>query len=182
MNWIRLKIGLGVLLLFCLSSGCDQVSTAASSRAPDPQLEARLKVVEELIPSQSHIMADVADHFANLWFAGKARNWPLADFYLSETRSHLRWAVRRIPIRKDNKEHDVNLTSILQAFENGQLTRLKETIAQNDEPGFERVYREALNVCYACHTATDKPYLRPQIPAQPPSRIINFDPSAKGPV
>ena len=38
-------------------------------------------------------MADVGDHFTNLWFAGKAENWPLADFYLGETKSHLRWAV-----------------------------------------------------------------------------------------
>ena len=56
---------------------------------------ARLKALEDLIPDQAHIMADVADHFTNLWFAGKSENWPLADFYLGETRSHLASLVLR---------------------------------------------------------------------------------------
>ena len=35
-------------------------------------------------------MMDVDYHFANLWFAGQSKNWPLAQFYLNETRAHLR--------------------------------------------------------------------------------------------
>jgi hypothetical protein len=69
-------------------------ATAAATQAAD--LAARVKALEDLIPDQAHIMADVADHFTNLWFAGTAENWPLAEFYLNETRSHLRWAVRRM--------------------------------------------------------------------------------------
>jgi hypothetical protein len=41
-----------------------------------------------------------AYHFANLWFAGQKANWPLAEFYWSETRYHLRWAMRIVPVRK----------------------------------------------------------------------------------
>src|SRR5260370_36643379 len=99
-------------------SGCDRSSPAASSQTPSDNLAARVKALEDLIPSQSHMMADVGDHFTNLWFAGRLENWPLADFYLSETRSHLHWAVRRIPIRKDNRGQDVHLFNILEAFEN----------------------------------------------------------------
>ena len=33
-------------------------------------------------------------------------------------------------------------------------------------------------MCYSCHTAADKPYLRLQIPTEPASRIINFDSEA----
>src|SRR5437867_2659829 len=39
-------------------------------------------------------------------------------------------------------------------------------------------YRRTLEGCYSCHKAADKPYLRPRIPEQPESRIINFDPAA----
>jgi Transcriptional regulator PadR-like family len=35
--------------------------------------------------------------------------------------------------------------------------------------------------CYACHRASDKPYLRPRIPEAPEARIINFDPAATWP-
>jgi hypothetical protein len=31
-------------------------------------------------------MKDVGCHFSTLWFATKAKNWPLEKFYLDETR------------------------------------------------------------------------------------------------
>jgi hypothetical protein len=163
-------------------SGCDAPAPAAAESVARDELEARIKALESLIPDQAHIMADVGEHFANLWFAGTAENWPLADFYLNETKSHLHWAVRRIPIRKDNKGRDIDLAAILQAFENSQLTQLKQTIDGRDKAGFERVYKESLTMCYSCHKAADKPYLRPRVPAEPESPIVNFDPKADWPL
>src|SRR5271157_2694221 len=139
-------------------SGCEQTSPVASSQPPPENLAARVKALEDLIPSQSHMMADVGDHFTNLWFAGRAENWPLADFYLGETKSHLRWAVRRIPIRKDNQGRDINLGNILEAFENSQLTPLEGSFEAKDKAGLEKVYNETLTACYTCHKATDKRY------------------------
>jgi len=146
------------------------------------ELEAKIKALEGLIPDQAHIMADVGDHFTNLWFAGQAGNWPLADFYLAETKSHLRWAVRRIPVRKDSRGQEIHLGNILEAFENGPLAALKNPVDGKDKAGFGRVYREVLTACYACHKAADKPFLRPQIPAEPGSRVMNFDPKADWPL
>ena len=167
----------------CSLGGCDGAAPAAG---PKPRCEAevaaRVDALEQLIPSQSHMMADIGDHFTNLWFARRAENWPLADFHLSETRSHLHRAVRRIPVRKDNRGQDINLVSILEAFENSQLTRLEGVIDGRDKVAFERLYKESLTVCYSCHVAADKPYLRPQIPTQPASRIMNFDPKADWPL
>ncbi|MEO6811049.1 MAG: hypothetical protein ABI353_18215 [Isosphaeraceae bacterium] len=173
-----------LVLLAGLNAGCGQAAPASTPTTAKPaeDLVARVAALETLIPDQAHIMADVGDHFTNLWFAGEAENWPLADFYLGETKSHLRWAVRRIPIRKDNQGRDVNLGNILEAFENSQLAALKTTVGQQDKAGFERVYKESLTICYSCHKASDKPYLRPQIPKEPESRIINFDPKADWPL
>ena len=66
-------------------------------------LELEVNRLKGLLPDQSHAMKDVAYHFANLWFAGEKKNWPLADFYWSETRSHLRWAVRIIPGAQESR-------------------------------------------------------------------------------
>ncbi|MHB1556284.1 MAG: hypothetical protein ACYC61_02270 [Isosphaeraceae bacterium] len=179
------------IVLMTTCAGCEAPAPAASAKAAaqapassenHAALEARIKALEALLPSQSHMMADVGDHFANLWFAGTAENWPLADFYLAETQSHLHWAVRRIPVRKDNKGRDINLMGILEAFENSQLKELKKTIDGRDAAGFQRMYRESLTMCYSCHKAADKPYLKPRIPIEPPSRIINFDPKADWPL
>ena len=152
---------------------------AAPATAPDiasqvQSLTAEIKALKELIPDQAHIMADVGYHFTNLWFAGKAANWPLADFYLNESRSHLHWAVRAKPIRKDHSGRDIDLAGILQAFENSQLTQLKQAVDKKDQVVFEAVYKESLTVCYACHTASDKPYLRLNIPTRPAVDIIHF--------
>jgi hypothetical protein len=59
-----------------------------------------VQTLRERLPDQAHAMADVGYHFANLWFAAEKQNWPLANYYLGETRSHLRWAVRIHPVRK----------------------------------------------------------------------------------
>src|SRR3954452_3899232 len=126
------------------TSGCERSSPAAPADPTSEVLATRIKALEDLLPSQSHMMADVGDHFTNLWFAGRAENWPLADFYLGETKQHLRWAVRRIQVRKDNQGREVKLGPILEAFENSQLTDLKKAIDGEDEAAFERVYRESL--------------------------------------
>jgi hypothetical protein len=134
--------------LATIPAGCNRPAPAAAAQGPDlDAMEDRIKALEGLIPDQAHIMADVGERFGNLWFAGGAKNWPLADFYLTETKSHLRCAVRRIPIRKDNRGREVNLVNILEAFENSRLTQLKGTIDRKDRPGFERAYKESLTVC-----------------------------------
>jgi hypothetical protein len=173
---------LALIPVAVLVAGRGRTAPAAGTE-PDPKtLAARIEALEGLIPDQAHIMADVGDHFTNLWFAGRAGNWPLGDFYLSETKSHLRWAVRRIPVRKDNQGREVKLGPILEAFENSQLTDLKRAIDGKDPAAFGRGYRESLTVCYSCHKASDKPYLRPQVPIEPETRIMNFDPKADWPL
>lgn len=141
----------------------------------------RVKRLEDKAPDQAHAMTSVAYHFNNLWFAAQAENWPLAEFYLNETRSHLRWSVRIIPVRKDNAGKEVRLEDILQAIENSPLTQLREAIAETDRTGFEEAYRFTLEGCYACHKASDKPYLRPKIPETPAEPSIEFDPNAEWP-
>ena len=141
-----------------------------------------MKALEELIPDQSHIMEDVGDHFANLWFAGRAENWPLADFYLAETKSHLRWAVRRIPIRKDNQGPRHQPGQHPRGVREQPARPAQAAVDGKDRAAFEAVYKESLTVCYSCHKAADKPYLRPQVPAEPASQIINFDPKADWPL
>ena len=56
--------------------------------------------------------------------------------------------------------------------------QLKTVIDGKDKAGFEKIYKDSLTVCYSCHMAADKPYLRPQVPTEPASRIMNFDPKA----
>lgn len=160
-------------------------SHAAENKATEPNDESRdadIAMLKNRAPDQAHAMVSVAYHFNNLWFAGKAENWPLAEFYWNETRSHLRWSVRIIPIRKDTAGRDIKLEDILQAVENTPLTQLKEAIAEKDSEKFVAAYKFTLESCYSCHKAADKPYLRPRMPEQPAEPMINFDPKATWPL
>lgn len=145
------------------------------------QLTTQVKVLQGLVPDQAAVMTHLAYHYSNLWFAADKENWPLAEFYLNETRANLKWAVRAKPVRKTKAGQVVDLAAIAQALDNSQFTEMKKLIDAKDKPAFAKLYRDTLNVCYACHKASEKPYLRPQLPEAPESRMINFDPNATEP-
>jgi hypothetical protein len=148
---------------------------AAEKDQPDvAQLRADVERLKGLVPDQSHAMSDVGYHYSNLWFAAEQENWPLADFFFGEVRSHLNWAVRIIPMRKDPQGRDVDLRAILQAIDTSSLKDLQQTIAAKDKTKFEAAYRVQLQSCYSCHEASGKPYLRPQVPQRPPLDLIDF--------
>jgi hypothetical protein len=153
-----------------------------TSNADVAALKAEVERLKGMVPDQAHAMSDVEHHFANLWFAGKAGNWPLAEFYWKETLSHIHWAVRIIPVRKDNAGREVKLESILQAIESTPHLKLGDVIKRQDPKEFETTYRSFLaEGCYTCHKASDKPYLRPRVPDIPSSSMLNFDPRANWP-
>lgn len=134
---------------------------------------ARLKGI---VPDQAHAMSDVGSHFTNLWFAGDNANWPLAQFCLDETKSHLRWAVRIIPKRKDAEGREIDLQGILTALETSTLKDLDVAVKEKDRAKFAATYKAQLDACMACHKASNKPYLRLRLPEKADAAILEFKP------
>jgi hypothetical protein len=165
--------------LFEPPARAQQTTAPKKSDGDDPQLD--VQTLGGRLSDQSHAMVDVGYHFANLWFAADKQNWPLANYYLSETRSHLKWAVRMHPVRKTKAGAEVDLNGILDAVDKGFLTEIGKTIENKDVAGFKTAYRQTLEGCYACHQACEKPFLRPEVPNTPSVSILNFDPNAAGP-
>ncbi len=182
-----LATGLGVGLLL---GGASQfifapvVLPARAEQTPQPdvrepqQPKIEANSLDGHLPDQSHAMADVGYHFANLWFAADKQNWPLADYYLGETRSHLRWAVRLHPVRKTRAGAEIDLKGILDAVDNSFLSEIGTAITNKDSAKFRIAYRQTIEGCYACHKACEKPFLRPQVPNAASVSILNFDPNA----
>ncbi len=185
-KWVRV-----VVVATALAAGGVTPAGRAQPAAPPPpgaagdqaaevaRLKDEIERLKSLVPDQSHVMKDIAYHFSNLWFAGRARNWPLAGFYLNETRSHLRWAVRVRPVRRTSTG-ELDLRPILDGFERSLLTSVQKTIESRDPAAFAKAYREALSGCLACHQASEKPFLRPRVPDAPEGRMIEFSPSGSG--
>ena len=184
----RRKRAAGFLLLATLASvvivsGQSEPTPTAGSQAGADTLENlqdELKSMRGQLPSQSHGMADVAYHFNNLWFAGQANNWPLAQFMLNEVKSHLRWAVRLRPVRPLSGGGLLNVGDMLTAVEQSTLRDLEESVKAKDQPRFVTAYKQQLASCYGCHVAAEKPYLRLRIPEHPAETMIEFSPDGRG--
>jgi cytochrome c553 len=157
-------------------AGCKR--GAAAERARIDKLEADVKTLQGEVPDQATVMTFLAYHYTNLWFAVDEENWPLAGFYLNEARKNLSWAVRIVPVRKDQNGADVNVAAIAESLQKGQLNDLRLAINEKDKARAVKAYKEALAGCYGCHEAAGKPFLRPRIPVAPQVEIISFTPGA----
>ncbi|MHA3772542.1 hypothetical protein ACXR0O_13485 [Verrucomicrobiota bacterium sgz303538] len=139
-------------------------------------LKREIELLKGKAPDQSHAMKDVAYHFTNLWFAGQKQNWPLAKFYCDETRAHLKWAVRIIPVRKI-KGGELDLRAMLDGIDQSLFVPLQNAIQVKSADEFSAAYRQTLDGCYSCHVASEKPFLRLHVPEQPEARLIDFAPA-----
>jgi len=169
-----------------------QQQQQTQQRAPQPQQQplptmqslpeevARLKA---LLPSNSHIMMDVQWHWTNLWFAGQAKNWPLAQFYFNETRSHIQWLIKKSPmVRSQGPEREqVNIEGIFDGIDTSSLADVKAAIEKKDSLKFAATYKTMIESCYACHKSVGRPYLKPMIPKTQVQSALNFDPNATWP-
>jgi hypothetical protein len=176
-----LAVGAGPLLARREAAPSGQAAAEGSDEqaAEIARLKDEIERLKGLVPDQAHVMKDVAYHFSNLWFAGQAHNWPLARFYLDETRSHLRWAVRIRPTRR-TAAGDVDLGGILDGLDRSLLMRIRQGIEDQDVAAFAKAYTDTLAGCMACHLAAEKPYLRLRVPEAPEGRLIEFSPTAPG--
>jgi hypothetical protein len=163
-----------------------QAQPAGQRAEPLPTMEslpeevARLKA---LVPSNSHIMMDVQWHWTNLWFAGQAKNWPLAQYYFNETRGHIQWFVKKSPTLRSAgpDREEVNIEGIFDGIDTSSLTDVKNAIAKKDAVQFASTYKIMLESCYSCHKSAGRPYIRPQIPKVQVQAIVNMDPNATWP-
>lgn len=169
------RVARSTVIMFAVVA-CLAIGSRLAHAQDAAALKAEIDALRALVPSQSHAMMDVDYQFSNLWFAAANENWPLAEFYLNETRSHLAWAVRLRPVRRLSSGGEFDLRPMLQAVEGTALVVLRAAVEKRDRTGFEQAYRQTMDACFGCHQAAEKPYLRPHVPDAPSSRMIDFRP------
>jgi hypothetical protein len=159
-------------LVFTLSLSAAEPPSGSDDPAT---LRSDVAHLKDIAPGQSLAMTQVAYNFNNLWFAVHAGNWPLAQFYYGDARGRLRWALRITPVRKTSTG-DLPLQPFLDALEKGPYAELGDALGAKDIKKVEAAYRATLEGCYACHVASEKPYLRLQVPKAPAEPMIDFAP------
>jgi len=174
---------LGTLLgVFLATSSGRPVTLAQQNSQPSPAtLQADIARLKDLEPPHSHPMVEVGMFAANLWFAGQKQNWPLAAYYLNETRNRIRWEVHLNPGPKGADGNPVDMQAIFDGIDNGTLPVVRKAIEMKDSKQFAVAYKNMLEDCYSCHKAAARPYLRPMVPVSGAQPIINLDPAASWP-
>jgi len=183
MRDVKLKVGIGVAFGLIVGAALFGPSSAGSAPAAATALAPAATDDAEAKLQARVAMVAVDYHASNLWFAGKAENWPLADYYWKQTLNHIRLSVRvkGTPDRPGQPGNQARLADIAKAIETSPSTQVGAAIEKKDLRGFLVSYRTLLEGCYACHKAAGLPFLRPRMPAPPASSIITVDANAPWP-
>lgn len=111
-----------------------------------------------LLPGMAEIMPLVGARIWKCWYAGKARNKPLAAFQLKEAVGLMQKGAFLRP------KYDENI----EKFVAGECAAVKKAIDAEDWEAFEAAFHAMVDAANAYHELYDKPYLRWRIPDAPP--------------
>ena len=102
--------------------------------------------LKDITPPMSHPMVDVAFNATNLYFAAQKKNWPLANYFLGETRNRMKWETALNPGPKGTDGNPVDMKSTFDGIDNGSLTQLKMAIAAKDSKAFDDSYKHCSRI------------------------------------
>jgi len=117
-------------------------------------------------PGLGEFMSGIQVHHEKLWFAGKAGNWPLADFETKEIRE----AIDDINQYCTDRPELASIPMI-----KPPLDSLDQAIRNKSVPQFTSGFVLLTNTCNNCHRATKHEFNIIQIPLTPPFTDQVFD-------
>lgn len=108
----------------------------------------------------SSLMLRQQIHMDKLYWAGKAKNWPLAAFYAHELHETLETITKAKIV-----DEGVNVSALANPMLAGALGGLASAV--KNKRGFVAAYEATVQACNGCHTATKHAYIRIQVPTRP---------------
>jgi hypothetical protein len=123
------------------------------------------------IPGLEVFMTFIQGEHAKLWYAGRARNWPLAGYALGEIKEVMSDVQDQVPTFKD-----LPLADMLDAVITGEIARLEKAIEAKDPKAFAAGFDKLTGACNACHQATGNGFVRIQRPKRATFPNQDFSP------
>lgn len=117
-----------------------------------------LSELGRLLPGMAEIMPLVGERIWKCYYAGKARNPPLARFQLAEAVTLMKKGAVLRPKYRDDVE----------AFVATEVAAVRQSIASEDWDGFEVAFAAMVESANRYHEAYDKGFLQWRVPSQPP--------------
>jgi hypothetical protein len=109
-------------------------------------------------PGMARIMPEVSIRMWKCWYAGKAKNRPLARFELKEAVNLMEIGAFVRP------KYAVDMAK----FIDEQVGLVSKAIESSDWDAFEEAFHAMVDAANAYHEVYDKPFLRWKIPEMPP--------------
>ncbi len=143
------------------------MASAMAESQFQPSLNAR-----QYAPRLVEIMNAAQLQHLKLWFAGKSRNWDLANFELRQLTDSLAQAAILYP--------DIPVSNVTTMKD--PLLAIADAISAGDSHKFAVSMRGLTNGCNACHTSMERGFITIGIPSgdQPPANQI-FAPLGQSP-
>jgi len=118
-------------------------------------------------PGLGEFMSQIQVHHAKLWFAGKYKNWELANFEVGEIQEALDGIPKYCSDRPEVKSIDM-IKPVLDSVENA--------ITERDENKFSKSFTLLTATCNDCHKSTNHGFNLIKIPDIPPVSNQVFNP------
>jgi len=154
-----MKQSFALCVTFCLLAiSCKQ--PANSNAALLSRIDSlEKKVAATYKPGFGEFMSSIQVHHAKLWFAGKNKNWELADFEMHEIAETLDAIKEYQTEREESKKVDMLKPS---------LDAVKDAIDKKDSSLFNSSYLLLTNTCNNCHKAVNFGFNVVKIPETAP--------------
>ena len=106
-----------------------------------------------------------------LWFAGQAKNWPLADYELDELEEGFDDVTKFFPVKDD-----MQIAQMVASTVRPTLPEMKSAIDARDAAKFAAAFDKLTAACNSCHQAANKAFITIRRPAQSPFSNQDFSP------
>jgi hypothetical protein len=112
-------------------------------------------------PGMDRLMAEVGPRVHRLYYAGRAGNWRLADYFLRSVIKQLRLCATSRP------KYDADIA----AYIDEECQPVREAIRARDGAAFESSYQRMVDRANHYHDVFGKPYIRWVTPPTPPDDL-----------
>ena len=120
--------------------------------------EMTLEEVAVIQPGLGRIMPQIGQRAWKLYYAAKAKNWPLAKFQWKEIKELMELGAFTRP------KYEESLTKFMAENWSG----VGKALEQEDFGAFQEAFQKAIEQANAYHELKEKPYIRWKLPDQPP--------------
>jgi hypothetical protein len=153
-----------VAMAASLFAAWSSASPAQTPQAGTPAAAAAAGAPPDYHPSLGDLMTmAIQPRHTKLGLAGQAKNWPYAQYELSELRNAFARIARTIPVYRN-----IDMTAVIGAMTTEPLKAVDQAIQARDARQFKVAYAALTTTCNACHLSQDHAAVVIRVPTDNP--------------